>query len=155
MSSVSESENKNVKLKICLCSNYDLWNYLASISTCLFTARKRKFGARLYFYTCLSFCSRGGEYLTPPRDKVHPPGPGTPPWDQVHPPGTRYTPWDQVHPPATRYTPWDQVHPPGTRYTPPDQVHPPDHVPPPVQSMLGDTVNTRAVRILLECNLVV
>ena len=27
--------------------------------------------------------------------------------------------------------------------------------PPPVQSMLGDTVNARAVRILLECNLVV
>ena len=35
-----------------------------------------------------------------------------------------------------------------TRYTPPDQVHPP------AQSMLGDTVNTRAVRILLECILV-
>ena len=29
--------------------------------------------------------------------------------------------------------------------------HPP---PPPEQSMLGDTVNERAVRILLECNLV-
>ena len=37
--------------------------------------------------------------------------------------------------------------PPWTRYTPLDQVHP-------AQSMLGDTVNVRAVRILLECILV-
>ena len=36
----------------------------------------------------------------------------------------------------------------------PDQVHLPDQVHPPVQSMLGDTVNARAVRILLECILV-
>ena len=43
--------------------------------------------------------------------------------------------------------PWPGT-PPGTRYTPQDQVHPPE------QSMLGDTVNVRAVRILLECNLV-
>ena len=67
-------------------------------------------------------------------DQVHPPGPGAPP-DQVHPPrpGT----------PPTRYTPPpDQVHLPRTRYTPP------------AQSMLGDTVIARAVRILLECILV-
>ena len=66
------------------------------------------------------------------------PGPDTPPLDQVHPP-------DQVHPlgpgtPPTRYTPQDQVHPP-TRYTPPPRDQ-------------GDTVYARAVRILLECNLV-
>ena len=42
---------------------------------------------------------------------------------------------DQVPPPRSR--------PPGSR-----------HTPPPAQSMLGDTVNARAVRILLECNLV-
>ena len=36
-------------------------------------------------------------------------------------------------------------HPPGAD-TPPEQTSPP-------QSMLGDTVNARAVRILLECNL--
>ena len=125
-----------------------------------------------------------GPGTPPTQDQVHPPpgtrytphlGPGTPPtWDQVHPPGpgappgpgtspvgpgtppgtrynpqTRYTPLrEQVHPPRTRYTPRDQVHPPGTRYTPRDQVHPP------LQSMLGDMVNARAVRILLECNLV-
>ena len=67
-------------------------------------------------------------------DQVDPPtGPGTPPQ-------TRY-PLGLGTPPRTRY-------PPGTRYTPQDQVHPP------AQSMLGDTVNARAVRILLECNLV-
>ena len=38
--------------------------------------------------------------------------------------------------------PHDQA-PPGTR-----------HPPPPEQSMLGDTVNERVVRILLECNIV-
>ena len=103
-----------------------------------------------YVFTrvCHSFCSRGGV-----PDQVPP--------DQVQPPRTRYTPQDQV-PPQTRY-PLDQVHPPGPG--PPDQVHPLDrvHLPltryppdqvPPEQSMLGDTVNVRAVRIPLECNLV-
>ena len=65
--------------------------------------------------------------------QVHPPGAGTPPWDQVHPLGPGTPPWDQVHP-------QDQVHPPQTRYTP----HP-------AHSMLGDTVNARAVRIPLDC----
>ena len=97
---------------------------------------------------------------TPLRDQVHPPGPGAPPGPGTSslgpgtPPGTRYIP-------QTRYTPLrDQVHPPGpgtpprTRYTPRDQVHPPEPGTPPLQSMLGDMVNARAVRILLECNLV-
>ena len=57
--------------------------------------------------------------------------------------------------------------PPGPDTTPRDHAaplrpctHPQDHAPPPgpctlpPQSMLGDTVNARAVRILLECNLV-
>ena len=111
----------------------------------------------------------GGVYLVryPPQNQVHPldqvhsPGPGTPPRDQVHPPGTRYPPGpgtpDQVHPPQ------DQVHPQGPSAPPWDQVHPLNQVHslpgpstpiPPMQSMLGDTVNARAVRILLECNLV-
>ena len=34
---------------------------------------------------------------------------------------------------------------------PPEEA-PPEEVPPLAQSMLGDTVNVRAVRILLECN---
>ena len=53
--------------------------------------------------------------------------------------------------------PWEQT-PPGTRYTHqsrhPLGADPLDQVQPPMQSMLGDTVNARAVRILLECNLV-
>ena len=91
-----------------------------------------------------------------------PPRPGTPPgadtpldqvhlWNQVHPRSP-----DQVHPP-------DQVHllltttpplggdtPPGPGTSLQDQVHPlpPEQVHPPW------TVNVRAVRILLECNLV-
>ena len=72
-------------------------------------------------------------------DQVHS-GPGSPG------PGTPLPP-DHVHP-------RDQVHPPGTRYTPQNQVQTPPHPHPPAQSMLGDTVISRAVRILLECNLV-
>ena len=94
----------------------------------------------------------------PPRSR-HPPGPGTPPeqtpQDQVHPLGPGTPPRSRHHPAWTRYrhppSPRDQVHPP-------DQVHPLEQTPPnpnpPVQSMLGDTFNTRAVRILLECNLI-
>ena len=49
---------------------------------------------------------------------------------------------------------------PETMHTTPAQEHVPPHPrimhpPPPVQSMLGDTVNARAVPILLECNLVI
>ena len=40
-------------------------------------------------------------------------------------------------------------------WDPPRSRHPPRaDTPPPVQSMLGDMVNVRVVRILLECNLV-
>ena len=78
------------------------------------------------------------------------------------PPETRYIPWDQVHPRGTRYIPPGLGTPQGTRYTPrpgtpSDQVHPPrpgtPH--PPEQRKLGDTGNKRAVRILLECILVI
>ena len=55
-------------------------------------------------------------------------------------------------------TPQEQAPPPraGTprsRQAPPRVGTPPDQTPP-ERSMLGDTVNERAVRILLECNLV-
>ena len=66
---------------------------------------------------------------------------------QVHPPG-RYPP-GQVHPPGSQYTPW-QVPPPG-KYTP-WQVHPLGRYPP--NSACWVMVNKRAVRILLECILV-
>ena len=112
-----------------------------------------KFAKVIFLHVCV--CLQGGVPgqvppwdKVPPRDQVHPQGPGTP-QDQVHPPGPGTPPWDQVHPPRTRDTPqtrytllrpgtptrdqvppWDQVHPPGTRYTPlgpgtpQDQVHP-------------------------------
>ena len=65
-------------------------------------------------------------------------------------PGSRH-PQDQTLPP-------DQT-PPGTKHPPPpgpDTPHSsPDQTPSPLeQSMLRDTVNLQAVRILLECNLV-
>ena len=97
----------------------------------IFTARKRSLGqGNIFIGVCQEFCSQGGEYLSrcPLREQAPPfPGPGSPP-------GTRYT------------SPWSR-HPP--EQTPRDQVHPFL-----AQSMLGDTVNARAVRILLECNLV-
>ena len=95
-----------------------------------------------YVFTrvCHSFCSEGGV-----PDQVHPPGPGP------HPPGADTPhPRDQVHPPVPG-TP--EQTPPRTRYTPP-RADPPRPGTPPDQSMLGDTVNMRAVCILLECNLV-
>ena len=96
----------------------------------------------------------GGEYLTryTPLEQTLP-GPGTPP--EQTPPWTKYTPPGPGTPPRTRYTitsPHPQPPGPGR---PPTQVHPPGPGTPPMeQSRLGDTVNVRAVRILLECNLV-
>ena len=55
-----------------------------------------------------------------------------------------YTPPEQTPPPQEQ-TPWEQ--------TPPRSRHPPGADPPP-PSVLGDMVNVRVVRILLECNLV-
>ena len=71
----------------------------------------------------------------------------TPPWDQA-PPGTD-TPRTRHPRPGTprEQTPHLDQAPPGAG-TPQQQT-------PPVQSMLRDMVNTRVVRILLECNLVV
>ena len=94
----------------------------------IFTARKRSLGqGNMFTGVCLS--TGGSTWPGTPRDQVHP--------------QTRCTPIPGT-PPWTRYTPhlWDQVPPrPGT--------------PLPAQNMLGDTVNVRAVRIILECNLVV
>ena len=83
----------------------------------------------------------------------HPSGTDTPqeqtPPQSRHPQeGTPTLPPDSVHRGASA-----SVHagipPPGADT--PRSKHPPC---PPPQSMLGDTVNARAVRILLECNLV-
>ena len=110
-----------------------------------------------------------------PRDQVHPPGadtpprPGTPlgadtPPEQTPPgpgapPRTRYTPSPRPGTPLGADTPPEQTPPgpgapPRTRYTPSPRADTTPTPTPPAHSMLGDTVNARAVRILLECNLV-
>ena len=124
---------------------------------------QRSWGKVMFLQVCvILFTGRGVPDQVPPRPGTpwtkytpqtrYPPSPGlgTPPWDQVHPPRTRYSLPGPGTPP-TRYTPLDQVHP-QTRYTPLDQVHPPGPGTPPQDQ--GDTVYARAVRILLECNLV-
>ena len=94
-----------------------------------------KLWPRKYFYTCLSFCSRGGTWSadtppgadTTPKEQT-PPGPDTPPGTDSaqsrhlpqtrHPPPGPDTPWNQSPPglstpPRTKYTL-------GTKYTPRD-----------------------------------
>ena len=132
---------------------------------------QRSWGKVMFLQVCvILFTGEGVPDQVHPLDQVHtPPGPGIPPGpgtlsprpgtpqdqvkppDQVHPPGPGTPSQDQVHPSRTRSTPLDQVpHPPN----PPDQVPPWTRYTPPGHSMLGDTVYARAVRILLECNLV-
>ena len=76
----------------------------------------------------------------------HPLGVDTP--QSRHPPGTD-TP-QELTPPWSRHPP--SRHHAGSRHPP--RRHPPGVDTPLAQSMLGDTVNARAVRILLECNFV-
>ena len=91
------------------------------------TARKRCLGqGNIFRSVCQEFCPQEGSTWA-----------GTPPGPGRYTPQTRYTPLG----PGTSPSPWDQAG------TPQDQV-------PPEQCMLGDTGNKRAVRILLECILV-
>ena len=132
---------------------------LVSTEKWIITARKRSLGqGNIFSSVCKEFCSQWGGggglpqcmlgYHTPgtrhplqqtspgadtPRTRHHPSGPGTPP--RADPPGA---PRDQA--PPQEQTPLEQ--------TPPKADTPPE------QCMLGDTVNKRAVCILLECNLV-
>ena len=93
----------------------------------VFYRPQRSWGKVIFSEACQEFCSGGylGRYT---------PRAGTLP-GQVHRPG-QVLPPGQVHPPA------------GT--PPPGQILPPNSA----QCMLGDMGNKRAVRILLECNLV-
>ena len=58
------------------------------------------------------------------------------------------------HPPGVGKPPSPQEQTPLVPGPPPSRHPPGPDLPPPEQSMLGDTVNERVVRILLECNLV-
>ena len=121
-------------------------------------------GKVIFLHLFVILFTGGGEVpdQVHPRDQVHPPEqtpPGSRPLrDQVHPLGAD-TPPGPGTPPEQAPPLQDQVHPPrpGTPSapgTPPEQTPPPTRYTPPQQSMLGDMVNVRAVRILLECNLV-
>ena len=133
---------------------------------CFFvTARKRSL-RRLWGYVFTGVClSTGGVGGVPgqvhplgryPVGQVHPPV-GTLTW-QVHPWQVHPIPW-QVHPPG-RYTP-GQVHHPPRQVHHPQQVHPPGrHTPPPGQvpplssACWEIRATSEAVRILVECILV-
>ena len=114
-----------------------------NIIPCMVTARKRSLGQGNIFTPVCHSVHRGGL----PQSML---GYHTP--DHA-PPGTMHTPPRTMHTPL----PWD--HAPRRPCTSPRTMncpgimHPPDHDPP-AQNMLGDMVNTQAVRILLECNLV-
>ena len=136
----------------------------------IFTTHKRSLGQGNIFAPVCHSVHRG-EYL----GKYTPPWAGTPPCRYTPqagtPSGQVHTPWvgtppSQVHPTPGRYPqagtspqagiPW--VGTPPWAGTPPRQVHPTGQVHPregthPI-SVCWDTVNKRAVRILLECILV-
>ena len=115
-----------------------------------------KFGqGNIFRSVCQEFCLQVGGgvpgQVPPEPGRYIPAGPGryTHPQDQVHPQvkAVHPPPKDQAGtrtpPPPGRYTPWDQAGNP-----PRDQAGSPE------QCMLGDMGNKRAVRILLECILV-
>ena len=116
----------------------------------LITAPKRSLGQGNIFTPVCHSVHRGG--LPQCMLGYHPPGPGTPPPEQ--------TPQEQTPPPRAADTPPGTRHPPGANTPleadPPGANCPPplEQTPPSEQSILGDMVNERAVRILLECNLV-
>ena len=123
------------------------FDWKAFFCSILFTARKRSL-RRLCFYTCLSFILfTGGVCLSACWDT-------TP--EQTPPPRSRH-PLEQTPPGADtpqRRHPLGADTPPPEQTPPPPSRHPPGADTPPAQSMLGDTVNARAVHILLGCNLV-
>ena len=112
---------------------------------CLYFYRpQRSWGKVMFLHVSVILFTGGSASVLagiphPPRDQAPPPGADTlwsrPPW---RPPRSRS--------PRTRH-PWSR--PPRTRHPSPSR-----HPLPPEQCMLGDTVNKRAVCILLECNLV-
>ena len=122
----------------CFVMRLDFKRRLTSFT--IVTARN-EVGARLCFHRRVWFCSQGG--LPQCMLGYHPPPPGSRP-PQSRTPGAGTPP--SRHP--SKQAPLQSKHPP-SRHPPPEQAPPP-----PAQSMLGDTVNARAVRILLECNLV-
>ena len=152
-SSVIQLNFSNFGFDLCLKNEVDLIGQLSvcekllsTIPIFIFTARKRSL-RRLCFYRCLSIHRfRGGLF---PRG-VSLPGP---PWQGDS--SDKETPQQGAH--LARGFPWqgapwqgDPLEERSPRRRSPWR-RPPWGLP---QSMLGDTVNTWVVRILLECNLV-
>ena len=117
-------------------------SHINLISGVVVTARKRSLGQGNIFAPVCYSVHRGWVCLiacwnTSPPDQR-----------QAHPP-----PPKQAHPPREQTTPQSRP-PPGADTLPRSRHPPPGAHPRPPQCMLGDTCNKRAVRILLECNLV-
>ena len=133
---------------------------------------QRSWGKVMFSQACVILFT--GECLPQCMLGYHPPGADTPqsrhiPLEQTPPPGSRHPPCrhppradipPQEQTPQRRHspgadtpvgtdTPWSR--PPPQSRCPWEQTPPSPHPTPP----LGDTVNARAVRILLECNLVI
>ena len=138
-----------------------LIDYLIVFSSCLLlmsynlvrlvTARN-EVGARLCFHRRVWFCSQRGVSASVHAGIPHSQEQTPPIREQTPPLGTATTPLGADTAPTSRHPPEQTPllrsrHPPRADTTPGAD-------PPPAQSMLGDTVNARAVRILLECNLV-
>ena len=119
--------------------NLRLPNRIKCISRPLFANRtfcyrpRRSWGKVIFWQASVILLNRGGVSAS-----VHA---GIPPTPSRHP---------QDQPPRNQAPPGSR---PPRADTPQDQA-PPQQQTPPAQSMLGDTINSRAVRILLECNLV-
>ena len=120
---------------------------MASLPRCsFFTTCKRSAGqGNIFSSVCQEFCTKGGLpqcMLGSPQEQA--------------PPGSRCPlsghPQKQM-PPQEQRPPWELT-PPGAEPPSPKQAFPAQEQIPPAQCKLGDTVNKRAVRILLECNLI-
>ena len=124
---------------------------------------QRSWGKVIFSQACVILFTGGGG-LPQCMLGYHPPD--QPPRSCTHPLGAQTSPRSRhpgsIHPPGAD-TPPEQT--PSSRHLPPEQTPPTSHPweqnpppraepPPPAQNMLGDTVNALAVRILLECNLV-
>ena len=94
-----------------------------------------------YVFTGVYHSVNGGVLLPPGVDTPqsrHPPTPGADPLEQ--------TPLLGADPPQ------EQTPPPQEQTPTPEQTPPWEQTPPTEHSMLGDTINARAVRILLKFN---
>ena len=104
---------------------------------CILITTRNKVRARLCFYMCLILFTGG-----------------LPQCMLGITPRTRHPPMDQT-PPSGADPPDQIIHPPGTRHSPQEHTPLGSDTSLSEQCMLGDTGNKRAVRILLECILVI